>query len=551
MSFSARFGFIRLFFLCIAIIIAGRLFQLHILHKDFLMAQGNARALHVVSTPSYRGLITDRRGEPLAVSAPVDAIWVNPKKFSITKSQLTKLSTLLQMPVVQLQAKMDAHGGRAFLYLKRGLTPELAERVRALKINGLYIQREYRRYYPAGADTAQLIGFTNIDDEGQSGLELYFDKELRPTPGKNRVLEDRIGHWIQSFENIQIGHSGEDVALSIDARLQALALRELEKALIEYKAVAATAVVIDVQTSEVLAMVTAPSFNPNNRQARSGSATRLRAITDPIEPGSTVKAFTIAAALESGLYTSKSIIDTTPGSYQLGKYVIHDISKMGRITLREVLTKSSNVAICKIALSLKPQDIVSMFTRMNLGDDPILGLPGESSGQLNHVPKDIYAHASFGFGYGLLVTPLQLAHAYTILAHHGVDRPLSILRVDPSQLEPGEEVLSPAIADEVVDLLASVIDNGGGRRANIPGYRTAGKTGTVRLMGPHGYDDQRHTVVFAGMTPVKNPRIVAVISVEDPKVSIHLGGLIAAPIYASIVGGALHILNVPPDSPTD
>ncbi|MBS0287460.1 MAG: penicillin-binding protein 2 [Proteobacteria bacterium] len=544
-----RLMLVCFFFLLFTLLIISRLIQLHISHTSFLQAQGNARTLRVVDIPSYRGMITDRRGTPLAISSPVHAAWINPQHFNPEKEALIQLSALLGMSPEALIEKATQHPNRVFVYLKRGIPPDVAQKIKDLNIAGIGLKREFRRYYPTGMQSAQLIGFTDIDDQGQTGLELTFEEQLKPIIGKKRVLEDRTGRHVQDIEQLQTPHSGQDIALSIDVRIQGFAYRELENALERYGAKSATLVMLDVQTGEVIAMVTAPSFNPNNRQECHGASTRNRALTDLIEPGSTIKAFSIASALESRLFTPETLIDTNPGSFYIGHHLVRDHHNYGVLSLKEILSKSSNVGISKVTLAVPPEQLINTFRKLGLGDSTSTPFPGERHGMLPAPPKNPFIHATIAFGYGLAVTPLQLVHAYATLATNGEMRPISLLKIhDPSSVK-GEQVLPPDVAKSTLTMLTEVLTTQGtGSRGNIPGYKTAGKTGTTRVVGPNGYDPNRHIGLFAGITPVDNPRLATIVVVEEPNEANYYGGLVAAPIYKNVVSKALHILNVPPDN---
>ncbi len=546
---SWRLILISAIFLLFAALIVCRLIQLQISHTAFLQAQGNARTLRVVDIPSYRGMITDRRGTPLAISSPVHAAWINPQHFNANESQLKDLSELLGMSSQQINEKVTQHPNRVFVYIKRGIPPDVAQKIKDLNIAGVGLKREFRRYYPTGMQSAQLIGFTDIDDQGQTGLELTFEEQLKPIIGKKRVLEDRTGRHVQDIEQLQTPHSGQDIALSIDVRIQGFAYRELENALEKYGAKSATLVMLDVQSGEVIAMVTAPSFNPNNRQECHGSATRNRALTDLIEPGSTIKAFSIASALESRLFTPETLIDTNPGIYYIGSHPVKDHHNYGVLSLKEVLSKSSNIGISKVTLAVPPEQLINTFRKLGLGDSTKTTFPGERRGMLPAPPKNPFIHATIAFGYGLAVTPVQIVHAYATLANMGEMRPISLVKItDPAGVK-GEQVLPPDVAKSTLTMLTEVLSaQGTGSRANIPGYKTAGKTGTTRVVGPQGYDPNRHIGLFAGITPVDNPRLATIVVVEEPNEANYYGGLVAAPIYKNVVSKALHILNVPPDN---
>ena len=545
-----RLILICLFFILFTSLIVSRLVQLHTDHTNFLRDQGNARTLRTVDIPSYRGMITDRRGTPIAISTPIHAVWVNPQHFAASKKQIKKLSALLNISEETLIEKVTHHPHREFIYLKRGLTPDIAQKIKKLDIQGIALKREFHRFYPSAHQTAQLVGFTDVDDRGQAGLELTYEPSLKPTVGKKKVLEDRTGQWIQDIDHLQTPHSGEDITLSIDLRIQGFAYRELEKAVKQFNAKAATLVMLDVRTGEVLAMVSAPSFNPNNRQECHGNATRNRALTDQIEPGSTIKAFSIASALASRQFTPDSLIETSPGTYYIGHHLVKDLHNYGTLSLKEILTRSSNVGISKITLALPPEQLLETFRQLGLGDSVKTAFPGERRGMLPPPSKNPFMHATLAFGYGLSVTPLQLVHAYATLAHNGIERPISLVKIDDPAKVAGRQALPADVAKATLYMLTDVLTqpHGTGRRANIPGYKTAGKTGTIRVVGPHGYDPNRHIGLFAGVTPVDNPRLATVVIVEEPNEASYYGGQVAAPIYKTVVSKALYILNMPPDN---
>lgn len=543
---ARRACFVLIVLCIIACVLAARLIALQVLEGTFLKEQGQARTVRLVEIPTYRGLITDRRGEPVAVSTPIDSVWINPKDFKIeSPDRLKELGKLVKLKPKDIVQKIAQYPNKQFVYLKRDVTPDLSSKIKALEIPGVYLKRAFRRYYPAGPEMAQLVGFTDIDDQGQSGIETTFDAVLRPTLGKIRVLEDRAGRWVQDLESIKVPKPGQDITLSIDLRIQALALKALQEALVEYQAKSGTLVMLDITTGEVLALVTAPSFNPNNRTGRTGAEARARGLTDQLEPGSTAKPFSILSALESGHFKAESIIETAPGYYRVGRNIVKDIHNYGTLTVEQVLAKSSNIGITKITLALPPQQLLDTFIHLGLGTETLTTFSGESAGIIHGVPKNAFAHATFAFGYGFMVTPLQLAHAYATLANHGVALPVSLLKIDTPPI--GKPVISANNADIVFNMLTHVTEVGGtGSRAHIPGYFSAGKTGTTRVVGPNGYDAKRHIALFAGITPVDHPKLATVIIIEEPQ-GFYYGGAVAAPIYAKVVGAALHLLNVPPD----
>lgn len=534
-----------------AVLMAWRLFDLHILSKDFLQGQGDARALRVVSMAAHRGMIMDRHGEPLAISTPVDSVWANPRDIHFEGKQRSRLAKLLNVSGTQLRQSLAERSKREFVYLQRHVHPELASRIMALKIPGVQLHREYRRYYPTGEVAGHLLGFTNIDDVGQEGIELAYDDWLRGHAGSKRVLKNRLGHVIADVESIKQPEPGKPLYLSIDRRLQYLAYSELQAAVKKHKARSASLVMMDVKTGEVLAMVNQPAFNPNNRKNLQGKRYRNRAVTDVFEPGSTMKPFTVAAALEAGLYEADTIIDTNPGFYKVGTNTVRDVRNYGSIDVGSVISKSSNVGASKIALSLQPEQLWQLFHKVGFGDITSSGYPGESSGLLSDFQKwrDI-DRATLAFGYGLSVTPLQLAQAYTVFARKGQIQPATLLRVaDGHEAPQVVNVMKPATAKSVLRMLETVVTvDGTGANAMVRGYRVAGKTGTARKSGVGGYLDDRYVAVFAGLAPVSNPRVVTVVMINEPGGKEYYGGQVAAPVFARVTAGALRLLNVAPDN---
>ncbi len=543
-----RLGAVICCMLIANILLASRLAQLQVFDRDFLDKQGKARSVRMVNMPTYRGMITDRKGTPLAVSTPMESIWVDPKKLSLNAEQREKLAQALQLDLKNLSEKLVNNKHKSFLYLKRGLPPEESKKIMALKLPGIQVMREFKRYYPGGKHTAQLIGYTNIEDHGQAGIEYLYNDALSPVFGKKRVLEDRMGNWISDLEEVALPKAGEHITLTLDLRIQAIALEALENALIQYEAKAATLVMIDVTNSEILAMISAPSYNPNNLAERNTPNARLRALTNQIEPGSTIKPFTMAYALESGQYQLDTLVDTHPGRLPVGKFLIKDLHNYGKITLKEVLARSSNVGISKVIFSLEEAGMLNLFSRFGLGSE-VYGFPGENSGRLPSPSSHPFVYATHAFGYGLTVNATQLAGAYAILANRGLHRPLKFVKDHDLTSTPAtQRVLDAKVAENMVEMLQAVTSlSGTGSRAHIPGFETAGKTGTIRVVGPNGYDPNRHIALFAGFTPVKKPKFAAVVIIEEPKESLYYGGAVAAPIYAKVVGAALQIMNIAPE----
>lgn len=533
-----------------AVAVGGLLWRavdLQLLHKDFLQGQGDARHLRVVSIPAHRGMITDRNGEPLAISTPVDSIWANPRDLLEAREEWKQLAKALDVDRKWLKERIENNANREFVYLKRHVPPAVAEQVLALGIPGVATQREYRRYYPTGEVSGHLLGFTNVDDEGQEGAELSFDRELRGSPGSMRVVRDRLGRIVETVERLSEPVPGRDLALSIDRRIQYLAYRELKAAVQMNHAKAGSAVVLDVHTGEVLAMVNQPTFNPNNRDALRSDRYRNRALTDVYEPGSTVKPFTVAVALDSGQYQPSTLIDTAPGTLRVGPNTIRDVHDYGLIDVGTVIVKSSNVGTGKLALALPAERIWRQFTLMGMGQPTGIHLPGEAGGSVpdyrRWYPID---RVTFSFGYGLSASVLQLARAYAALANGGVLKPVSIVPVEHAPA--GERVLNEHTAQQLVAMLEGAVgDKGTGRAARVPGYRVAGKTGTVRKSIAGGYAEDSYLSLFAGMVPATNPRLAMVVMINDPRGDEYYGGLVAAPVFGRVMGGALRLLDIAPD----
>jgi cell division protein FtsI (penicillin-binding protein 3) len=543
-------------FACVALAavgLAARAVELQLVNHDYLAKQGDDRSMRVVKIAAHRGAITDRNGEPLAISTPVDSVWVNPQELNENVDQLPKLARALKEDQQTLARRLTSNLDREFLYLERHMPPEQAAQVKALGIPGVYLLREYRRYYPAGEVTGHLIGFTTVDDRGQEGLELGFDQLLNGEDGAKRVLQDSYGRYVENVESIRAPRPGRDLTTSIDLRIQYLAYRELKAAMQEYGAHAGSVITIDVDTGEVLAIVNQPAYNPNDREQLKAELYRNRAATDIFEPGSSVKPFIMAAALASGQYKPDSVVDTSPGFFKVGNKIEEDEHNFGVIDMATVLAKSSNVGIAKIALSLQPEQIWHTFTALGLGQVTGSNYPGESAGTLSH-----YSHwrpvgiATMSHGYSLSVTPLQLAHAYATIGAGGIRRPITFERV--SGPVPGEQVMDPKIARELVQLMEQVVEKGGtATRASLIGYRVSGKTGTAFKSIAGGYSTDRIMAVFAGLVPASHPKLATVVVIDEPSRDVKevgilaQGGTVAAPVFASIMSGALRLMDIPPD----
>ena len=548
-SFRWRANFVLALLMCGAMGLVWRAVELQLKDHKFLAGQGDARFSRVAEITSTRGTITDRYGEPLAVSTPVDSVWANPKELALASDQLPRLAKALKRDKNELARRVTSNLDREFLYLARHMQPADAQKIRALEIPGVYLMREYRRFYPAGEVAGHIIGFTSVDDEGQEGLELAFDHWLAGEDGAKRVIQDRYGKIVQNVEEIRAMRPGRNLVLSVDLRIQYLAYRELKAAIRDQRAKSGSVIVLDVATGEVLAMVNQPAYNPNDRDQYKAKTYRNRAVTDIVEPGSSIKPFVVAAGLASGRFNDHSIIDTNPGYIKVGAKLLEDPHNLGAIGLSTILAKSSNVGMTKVALSLEPAQMYGTLTSLGFGQVTTSGYPGESAGLLPH-----YSHwrpvgiSSMSRGYGLSITPLQLAHAYATVAAEGVSRPISFLRVETAPA--GERALDPGVSRMLIHLLeAEVAPDGGGKQAAIPGYTVAGKTGTAWKATAGGYATDRYLAVFGGIAPASNPRLAAVVIIDEPGAGKYYGGDVAAPVFSGVVGGALRLLAVPPDAP--
>lgn len=515
---------------------------------EFLQSQGLARTLRVEPIPAYRGVVTDRYGEPLAISTPVISLWAHPEKLLGAIDKWPALLKELGIKKTQLHKKLKRYKNKEFVYLRRHLSPEKAEGILDLDIAGVYGQQEYQRFYPAGEVAAHIVGFTDIDDQGQEGIELAYEQWLKGANGEKQVLKDLRGRVIKDVALLKPAHSGKDISLSIDLRLQYLAYRELKAAVKAHAATSGSMVLLDAATGEVLAMANQPSFNPNDRRGLKPAAMRNRAMTDQFEPGSTMKPLTIMAALETGRYFPTTKIDTHPGYLKVGRKTLLDPVNYGVMDLTKILTKSSQVGVTKISLDLEGGAIRDMYFRLGLGQSTGTGFPGESIGLLpNYVKWQPIVQANFSFGYGVTLTSLQLAQAYSVIANGGVKRPVSILKLDDKPYQ--ESVVKEKVARQVVNMLKTVVKPGGtATRANIDSYAVAGKTGTIHKVGRKGYADDRYLSLFAGFAPADNPRIIAVVAINEPSKGQYYGGEVAAPVFSNVVERALQLMMVPPQS---
>ena len=527
------------------VVLVGRAAQMQLLNRDFYQHQGDQRFLREVPIATSRGMIMDRNGEPLAVSTPVESVWANPKELLQHADRLPELADALGIPREVLTQSIAQRADKEFVFLRRRINPDDAEAVLKRGIPGVYAQREFRRFYPHGEVMAHVLGFTNIDDHGQEGLELAFDSWLTGKPGAQRVIRDRRGRIVENVDLIRAAEPGKDITLSIDRRIQYLAYRELKTALLENGAASGSAVIVDVPTGEILAMVNQPAFNPNAREAADPGTHRNRAVTDVVEPGSVIKPYTVVAALEDGV-DPNIIVQTSPGWMMLGKYRISDVHDHGAVDLTHLLSMSSNIGAAKLGLNMTSEHLFDVLRRFGYGDSTHSGFPGESSGVL--APPQSWGmvkRGSISYGMGLSVTPLQLAQAYATLANGGKRMPPTFLK--GGQGEPIQAV-TPKLAHDVLHMLEGVTQDGGtAQKAAILGYHVAGKTGTARTASGGGYS-RKYVSVFAGVVPIDHPKFAMVVVINNPSGKSYYGGLVSAPVFHNVMDGALRLMDVPPDN---
>lgn len=519
------------------------------LHKDFLQRKGDARYSRTLVLQAHRGKITDRNGDLLAISSPVESVWVSPPDLELNAQNKKELAKMLQMKTAEIDKKV-ANTEREFVYLKRRISPALAAKVMSLEVPGVFLQREYKRFYPAGDVAAHIVGFTGIDDNGQEGLELARNDYLSGKAGSRRVIKDRQGRIVEDLEAVKVPQDGRDLVLSVDRRIQYLVFRELGKAVEQFKAKAAAAVVLDAKTGEVLAMVNIPTYNPNNPVNIKGK-TRNRCITDIYEPGSTMKPIAVSAAMEFGSYKPETKIDTGGGTYSIGPATIHDAHPHGVISVAQVIQYSSNVGASKMALSLKREELWSTFNQLGFGASTQIGFPGEVSGKVR--PYKTWRpieQATMSYGHGISVTLLQMARAYTVFANEGELKPVSLLKLKEPPV--GHQVFSTQVANDMKDMLELVVQPGGTAiRAQVPGYRVAGKTGTAHKLGAHGYEKDKYVGSFVGLAPASNPRLIMAVMIDEPTSGEYYGGTVAAPVFSAVMADALRMLAVPQDAAND
>ncbi|MGU9855900.1 peptidoglycan D,D-transpeptidase FtsI family protein [Pseudomonas sp. LF245] len=532
--------------------IAWRIIDLQVVDRDFLIGEGNARSLRHIPIPAHRGLITDRNGEPLAVSTPVTTLWANAKELQVAKDRWPALAGALGQDPKALAERLEAQANKEFIYLVRGLTPEQGQQVLDLKVPGVYGIEEFRRFYPAGETTAHMVGFTDIDDHGREGVELAYDEWLAGVPGKRQVIKDRRGRLIKDVQVTKNAKAGKPLALSIDLRLQYLANRELRNAIIENGAKAGSLVIMDVKTGEILAMVNQPTYNPNNRRNLQPAMMRNRAMIDVFEPGSTMKAISMSAALETGRWKPSDKVEVYPGTLQLGKYTIRDVSRTEGpvLDLTGILINSSNVGMSKVAFDIGGETIYHLAQKIGLGQPTGLDFPGERVGNLpNYRDWKKAETATLSYGYGLSVTAIQLAHAFSVLANNGRMVPLSLIHVD--EAPKATQVIPENVAKTMQGMLQQVIEAPRGVfRAQVPAYHVAGKSGTARKtsVGTKGYAENSYRSLFAGFGPMSDPRYAIVVVIDEPSKAGYFGGLVSAPVFSKVMSGTLRLMNITPDN---
>ncbi|MGB8599101.1 MAG: penicillin-binding protein 2 [Burkholderiales bacterium] len=537
------FGLLGLF-----VVLSGRAVFLQGMKQDFLQQKGEARYSRVMELPANRGMVKDRNGELLAISTPVESIWASPDDVEASPQQTEKLARLMGMTRSDVNKKLNTDD-KNFVYLKRQIPKEDAAKIMALQIPGIFQTREYRRYYPLGAETSHLLGFTGADDNGQEGIELAQQKLLSGKSGSRRVIKDRKGQIIEDVETIKAPQPGHDLMLSIDERIQHAAHKELKNAVLRNKAKAGAIVVLDAKTGEVLALANLPDFNPNNREKLTAAQTRNRVMTDTFEPGSTMKPFTAAAALETGKFSPGTFIETGGGTMTIGPATIHDAHKEGRLTVEQVIQKSSNVGAAKMALALPAEYLWNVFNHAGFGTAPKSGFPGEVSGRLR--PFKTWRpieQATMAYGHGVTVSLLQLARAYTVFANDGEILPVTLLKTDTSPK--GQHVFSAKTTSAVTKMLEMATQVGGtGIKAQVPGYRVAGKTGTTHKLDDGVYSPDKFVSSFVGFAPASNPRLIIAVMIDEPNSGEHFGGLVAAPVFSAVMSDSLRHMGIPQDAP--
>ncbi len=546
-DFSGRRSFLFLFMMVCMLILMARAIDLQVFNKQFLKDEGDKRQIDDVSVSAYRGMIKDRNGEPLAISTPVESVGVNPREFKFIKQdQVRQMEKLLSLPNGKISALIKQYAQRRFIYVARRVNPQISEQVKAMKLDGVYFEREFKRFYPAGAVSAHIVGFTDFEDVGQEGIESAYEKQLKGSEGSKRVVRDGQRRIIEDIENIKEPVSGKNIELSIDQRIQYLAYRELQLAVNLNKAKSGSLVILDAKNGEILAAVNQPSFNPNTKSSVTEGSHRNRALTDIFEPGSTVKPFVVAAALDGG-YINPNSMFVTNGTYQIGRNTVKDVHNYGTLDLTHVIKKSSNIGVSMMALKMPPKYFWNIYHKLGFGVSAETGFPGEANGIMRDYKKwNDFDRAIMSFGYGLNSSALQLARAYTALADDGVLHSVSLLKREED--DDVVRVFSAKTAKSVRKMMETVLmKDGTAYEGRVDGYTAAGKTGTVKKAGAGGYTEKNYFAVFAGMAPATDPRLIVVVMIDEPSAGQYYGGLVSAPVFSKVMAGALRILEVAPD----
>lgn len=546
-TYSFRYYLLFLILAVSVLALSYRIYDLQVLQKTYLESQGNDRSVRTLEVPAYRGMITDRNNEPLAISTPVSSIWINPKQFDKESNHVNAMLNKLELDKDFLNSKLSKYQDKEFLYLKRHIPPSVGEEIMQLEIPGVYAKDEYRRYYPHGEVTAHVLGFTDIDDNGIAGLESVYDLWLKGKSGKRTIVKDRLGRHVDVIKNSQGAEPGKNIMLSIDQRLQYLAYQELKKAVEKHKAKSGSVVVLDVETGEVLAMANQPSYNPNVRNRNyDPEILRNRAVVDYYEPGSTMKSFSMASILENQPeLTPASYVNTSPGYLKLPGGIVRDLQNNGKLDLEGILQKSSNIGITRLVLDMPLENLWETYYKLGFGYKTGINYPGESTGVLL-MPQEgqEFVVATMAFGYRMAATTLQIARAYAILGAGGMRKPVSLIKQDGPV--GGVRVLSSKVSHQVIDMLASVVSQPRSK-AKVPGYHVAGKTGTARKLGRNGYEEGRHRSVMAGVAPAIDPKFAIVVTIDEPSNGQYYANQVSSPVFSKIASGALRLFNIQPD----
>lgn len=554
--FRIRLFLVLSLFIAVSSVLGVRLWYLFTIQKKFLEQQGDARTVRTVTIPAYRGMILDRYEQPLAVSTAVATVWMNPaiisKDNNLEHYDYNQLAKILELPKDVIKNKALENKHKEFVYVKRQIVPDLAETIEKLKLPGIFIKKEFKRYYPNSEVTAHITGFTSIDEVGQEGVEHLLENNLQGKPGRQQVLKDRLGRVVKTIKQDVVAKPGENVVLSIDLRLQYLAYKSLKEAIAKHAAKAGIAVILDISNGEILALANQPSFNPNDRIALAPNELRNRAVTDLFEPGSLLKPISMAAALSTGKFKENFVVDTNPGYIKVGTNVVRDLHNYGELDLKGIIKKSSNIGITKLTLASDPSNLINLLYDLGFGEPTSAYMLGEAGGWINPVkPSEEFKLSTLSFGYGIAATPLQLIQAYSVLGNHGKFIPITIFKHNNDDLNTSKkpkQIMSSKVADQVLTMLNAVMQpDGTGRSAMIPNYESAGKSGTTRKLTENGYDETKHNSLFIGMAPYPNPRLAMLVFIIEPTKNDYYGGAVAGPVFRDVISRALQLYGISPN----